>query len=166
MSWSRKVFPDLTVLSNNLFVFLPVACGRRLPLGGRAAAAVRADLPGRRGRAGPDGGAQAADARPGRAAAQRHASRRRRAALLLAAVRPRLLRVPALLPGQPPGARGPRRRPGAGTRTPRVAEFVVPSTCEPVTFSRIACVVKQESFLFFAAPSRSPFKIKVLRLSF
>lgn len=84
----------------------------------RAAAAVRASVSGRRRGAGPAGGAQAADAGQSGGAARLHGGRRGRPALLLAAVCPGLIRLPALLPLQPPRPRGPERRAGAGRRSP------------------------------------------------
>lgn len=96
----------------------PVAGSGRLLLRGRATAALRATLPGRRRGAGAAGGAEAADAGQSSGAAQLHAGRRRSPDLLLAAVCPGLVRLPTLLPLQPPQPRGPQRWTGAGRSHP------------------------------------------------
>lgn len=93
---------------------LPVAGRGGLLLVGGAAVPVRAPVPGRGRGAGSAGGHEAADAGQSAGAARPHAGGGRRAALLLAAVRPGLVGQPALLPLQPPQPRGPQRRPGAG----------------------------------------------------
>lgn len=95
-----------------------MAGGGGLLLHGGAAAAVWVRVSGRRRGAGAAGGAEAADAVQSGGAARLHAGRRRRPALLLAAVCSGLVRLPALLPLQPPQPRGPQRRAGAGTRNP------------------------------------------------
>lgn len=107
----------------------PVAGGNRLLVCGGAAAAVWASVSERRRGAGAAGGAEAADAGQGGGAARLHAVRRRRPALLLAAVRSGLVRLPALLPLQPPQPRGPQRRAGAGRRHPAFFFICWPADC-------------------------------------
>ncbi|XP_061660915.1 uncharacterized protein LOC133492562 isoform X2 [Syngnathoides biaculeatus] len=95
-----------------------VARGGVLRFARRPPTTVRRRLPGWRGGARHAGGAQATHAAPRRRVEHQHARRPGRAALQLAAVRARLLRLPAGLPRQPPEPRGRRRRTGAGGDVP------------------------------------------------
>lgn len=113
----------LSVLNYYCFHFLfsfsltaPVASGRGLFLRRGTTAVLRASLSGWRWRAGPAGGAKAADAGQSGGVAPLHAGRWRRPALLLAPVCAGYVRLPALLPVQPPQPCGPHRGPGAGKR--------------------------------------------------